>query len=235
MQGIDIPGINWETGVKGTMMVDLDGNQTEHDFIRVPLPKASIKDEAIFAVVDIDKLPEQVFTEVILQGLKALVNRGPMTKITGQKTDKSRQDAVEAAQSNIDALYAGKIRFTQGQKTAIPRAIRTLALNKARFLVREALKNAGERPNLYKQRLITEAAEGVLGSAVGLELIEEARAEVAAREEKAKAIDISFLKPDPELVAKEKEKVAKRKAEPKFTAADIAKAVTTTRRPELRR
>jgi len=231
MPNIEVEGVTWETPLKGHKLVTLDdGREEEKDYIRIPLPKASVKDDPAYAEICISDLPDHVYTEALLKGIQSLVNRGDMNKIKGAKTDASRAAAIEAAEKNIAALYAGQIRVSAGAKTKISGAIRTLAMQKARLLVKDAIKRAGEKISHYAAREITSAAEMILGGEHGAALIAEARAEIEAREKAAVAIDIGLLKKDESKVQKDAEKKAAKAAKPKQSIAGLAAGVQATQR-----
>src|SRR5579862_5030384 len=64
--------------------------------------------------VDLSTLPDDVYREALLQGLKVLVNRG-MSKITKEALPDEatrKSEAMLKAQKNVDDLKAGKVKIT---------------------------------------------------------------------------------------------------------------------------
>lgn len=236
---IEIPGVTWETPLKGHMDVTLDdGRVVTKDYIRFAVPKGSSKEDPGYAEVCISDLPDHVFTEAILKGVSGLAMRGGYAKIKGPKTEDSRKNAMAAVQANLDALYAGNIRVSAGAKTKISGAVRTLAMQYARQLVKDAIKRGGEKISHYSAREITSAAEMILGGDHGKNLIAKARKEIEEREKEEPAIDISILQKDAAKVAKDEANKAKKAAErnkPKQSISQLAGVQATRRQqPEQR-
>ena len=190
-----------------------------NDYIRVPVVKASTKDNPSFVEVCIDDLPADVYKEVMIQGLKTLLNRG-MSKITGTKTDASRKAVMEIAATNLENLYAGKIRMSAGVRSKISGAVKTEAMRIARLIIKDALKAAGEKVSHYAAKEITALATELVNGEQGKAILEQAQAAIAerAKKEESLKIDLSKIKPDATLVKKANERAAKNKkptAQPK--------------------
>jgi hypothetical protein len=202
--------------------------------MRIPIAKASVKDEPGSIDVDLDRLHSVSLREVYYQGLKALANRG-MSKITGTKTPESRQDAIKIAEKNLNSFYSGEIRVTGGKAKDVTRAVMTRAMQKARAAVKDAIRRNGLKISHYTAKQVSELAAGIIQSDQGKIFLDEAKIEIE-NEKKAKPLelDLSNLKADPNLVQKDEERKAKAKAKkeatPKITAAQIAQHVATTRR-----
>ena len=189
---------------------------TDQQWISVPVTKASAKGEPAFIKINLDALPPDVYTELLLQGAKTIVNRG-MSGVTGAKTEKSKAIASEIAERNVNAMYEGKVRLSSGVRTKVKTgAINTEAMRLARVLIRDTLKAAGEKVSHYSAKAITELAKEYLESDDGQDLVAQAAENIKAREEQEKAskakIDISKIKPDPKLVEASKLKSKKARA-----------------------
>jgi hypothetical protein len=169
--------------------------------------------------VDTDKLPEDVYIEVMAQGLKHFVN-GSMTKVTASaypSKEAKEAAAMEIAQKNVEKIYSGDIRFTatQKKKSGASGAEKTLALQEAKVLVKEEMKRQGIKVSYVEAKEITRCAHEVLEGPRGPELYAKAAAVIAARAEQAAAsgglgivINISEKK-----VKQASEKAARTKAE----------------------
>lgn len=190
-------------------------NRDGKQYIKIPVPKATQKgEEAGFVEVCIDDLPNDVLIGVYFEGCKKFVNMG-MTKLTGPKSQASREEAIEIAQANVQKMYEGKVRLPSGVRTKVKTgALRTEAMRIARLEVKDALKRAGEKVSYYSAKDISALATEYLESEAGEAIMQEAADNLKKREEGARggAIDISKIKPDPTLKAKGEAKKAKQKA-----------------------
>ena len=96
--------------------------------------------------VDTEKLPDDVYTEIVMQGLKTLVNRG-MTKVTIKdlgSDDEVRKEAAIIAQKNVEKIYAGDIKFSgKATKTKVSGVVQTEAMRIAKERVKDALRANG--------------------------------------------------------------------------------------------
>lgn len=205
------------------MQIEIAEKDPERMYIRIPIVKATRKDDPSWAEVDLNALPEDVLKEVYLQGLKTLLNRG-MSKITGEKNDASVKAVMGIAAQNLQNLYDGKIRMSAGVRTKITGVIKTEAMRIARQIIKDGLKEAGLKVSHYTAKEISKAAETFLGSEDGKEVWEEAKATVEARGKKdAKAMQnikaiAQSLEVDPELV----KKAAMKKKPKKEGSTDLA-------------
>ena len=151
--------------------------------IMVPVVKAKATLE-----IDTDQLPEDVWKEVVLQGLKTVLNRG-QTKITASEipnTEQRQAEAMAKASQTRDDLYAGKIRITGGKAKKATGKINTEAMRIARQLVKDAMKAQGIKVSLVKAKDVSAAAAELLEA--DPEILKEAEANVKAREEKEKGV-----------------------------------------------
>lgn len=169
--------------------------------LKVPVTKSKG-----FVEIDVNKLPEDVYREVVLQGLKVLINRG-MSKVTKAEYPVDTELAAKAqdvAQKNVEAVLTGKIKFSGGVKSKKASGeVMTEARRIARAKVKDALKANGEKPSLYSAKAITEAANALIEADPSI--LETAKANIEARKEAPASVKIdikSLIKPDPKLVAK---------------------------------
>lgn len=188
--------------------------------IAVPITKAK-------AVLEIDweKLPDEVYLEVLMQGLKVLVNRG-MSKITLKElgdNDTVKREALLKAEKNHEDMLAGKVRITGGAKASkVSGKVKTEAMRLARNIIKDEIKRSGGKISHYEAKEITEAAKMYLEDYP--ETFKVAEENLARREEIAKgdASKLSALtgkmKTSPILVKKAEEKKAKAKADKPLSA-----------------
>lgn len=162
-------------------------------------------------------LSDEVMHEVILQGLKVVLNRGT-TKITSEtypdETER-RAAAMAKAQEQYAMLKAGTIRFMgKRPKKEISGEVMTEAMRIARAFVRQKMKDEGIKISHVPAREITKVAKELVAD--NPELIEQAKATVEARKEKAGAIALKTeLKGlvDAKLVAKDEKAKAEKKSQ----------------------
>lgn len=182
----------------------------EAQIVNVPITKGKTT-----LAVAIDDIPADVWAEVILQGLKVLLNRGTskVTKETYTKPAELLAKAVEVANTQLEMVMTSKIKFTGGKKkSGATGAVMTEARRLAKALVKDELKRAGIKISHVEASEITKAANLYLESEAGAALVEKAKANLAERE----AVSIgdiinvkSVVAISPELVAKAEAKKAK--------------------------
>ncbi len=182
---------------------------------------------------DIDELagedfPVEVYKEIVYHGLKQVFNRGmsggqdklgSAKGLDGEDLKEANAALLAKAEENVAAMRAGKLRLTSGAGKAktkgVDRAIVTIAMRRARDLIKDALKRDGKKPSTVPAKDITAAAKAMLEGEDGPELLAEATElynTMQAKESKFK-IDVSGITVDPKLVEKaEKAKETKKKA-----------------------
>ena len=165
--------------------------------------------------VNVDDIPDDVYTEVIMQGLKVLLNRGmsKVTKETYPKPEEMKAKALEVAEAQLELVKTSKIKFTGGKKkSGATGAVMTEARRLAKALVKDELKRAGIKISHVEASEITKAANLYLESENGAALVEKAKANLAEREKVSigDTIDVTkVIAISPELVAKANAKKAK--------------------------
>jgi hypothetical protein len=163
--------------------------------MKVPVTKGKS-----FVEFDTEKLPEAVYAEALLQGLKTLVNRGMSKVTTGNLGDEEavKAEAMVIAQKNVEAINEGKIKFSgkAAGKSKVSGAVNTEAMRIARNRVKDALKAAGMKISYVKASDITSAAKELIASedeASDTSCIAMAKANLDKRAEAPIAIDIKSL------------------------------------------
>lgn len=168
--------------------------------------------------VDISKLPDDVYNEVIQKGLQSILGRG-MSEIKtgsleGDELRKAQEAAMEVAAANLDKCYRGEIRLMAAKRTKVKGKERTEAMRIAKQIVKDQMKAEGLKVSHYSAKEITAAAEQVLAD--NPEILEQAKENLAKidkeREKKVKISLKSTMKADPKKVAAAKEKSDKAKA-----------------------
>ena len=127
----------------------------------------ALKNGAGSVDVDTGKLPDAVYREALMQGLKVLAERA-MSKITKEAypDEAQRKAAIKAkAEANIEDMYAGKTKITGEAKVKkASGAVMTEAMRLARNLVKDAMKANKIKISHVKASEITTAAKALLES-----------------------------------------------------------------------
>jgi hypothetical protein len=177
--------------------------------LNVPITKA----KGATLEVDLDKLSDEVLREVYLQGLKVLLNRGAskVTKAAIPDAEELKAEALVIANKQLEAVYEGAIRFTGGKAKRASGAVMTEARRLAKALVKDELKRQGHKISHFEPSDITKAANALLETDQGKEIIAQAEVNLAERSKTPVGIDIgSLIKASPRMVDKaEKAKAAK--------------------------
>jgi hypothetical protein len=174
-------------------------------------------------------LPDHVYHEALLLGLKTLLNRG-QTKITKEafpEPEKLRAEAMEKAEETLENMYSGKIRVAGGKASGkVPGVVMTEARRIARALVKEELKRSGVRVSLVEASVITAAANGLIASQP--EILEQATEEIERRAKTKIKIDISSIQISPKKL-----KAAEAKQAEKVLSAAKTGKIATRARPSV--
>ena len=178
--------------------------------------------------IDTEILPEKYYVAALTSGLKTLVNGGT-TKIIKPKVQTPEAmaayhaEAIAKAQERVEAMMAGKLKVGRAAAEAGPSgAVMTEARRLARQLVKDTLREAGQKVSHYKASEITAAANQLLASPDGKSLITQAEENLTSRKPVVK-VDISKIKEDPELIAKDLA-AKEAKAEAKAAGAGVLSA-----------
>jgi hypothetical protein len=185
----------------------------------------ALKNGAGEVSVDTGLLPEGVYHEALMQGLKVIAERA-MSKITKEAypDEAQRKAAIKAkAEANIEDMYAGKTKITGEAKVKkASGAVMTEAMRLARNLVKDAMKANKIKISHVKASEITAAAKALLESDASI--LATAEANLKAREATPIKIDIkSLIHTDPTLVAKDEAKKAEAKASKPLSAKQAGK------------
>lgn len=129
--------------------------------LSVPVTKGKSKLD-----IDTDRLPEIVFKEALIQGLKVILNRGG-TKVNKEAypdPEMLKVAAMEVAEKNLTAMYEGKIRIMGAKADKVSGAVMTEARRLARAVVKDELKKAGHKISYIAASEITKAANALIAA-----------------------------------------------------------------------
>lgn len=193
------------------------------------------KGKGTLAVVT-DDIPADVWAEVILQGLKVLLNRGA-SKITKEahKGDEAamRADAMKVAETQLQKVMTSDIKLTGGKaKTAkAPAKVMARAMQLARVVVNEELKRVGLKPSHVEASEKTKAAKAFLATEKGTLMIERARKEIEELEAEMGGDDsiVAGIAVSEKLIAKAAAKKAKDKATKPLSAKQAGMVKSRTK------
>ena len=182
-------------------MAEAQASTAEVKIVNVPITKGKST-----LAIDINAIPDDVFAEVVLQGLKVLLNRGmsKVTKETYPVASEMQAKAMEVATAQVEAVMTSKIKFTGGKKkSGATGAVMTEARRLAKAFVKDEIKRQGLKVSHYEASEITQAANNYLEGPKGAAMIDKAKANLAEREAlvASETIDISAIKPSAKLVA----------------------------------
>lgn len=188
--------------------------------INVPVTKAG---KGVTIELDPSKLPDAVYAEIFLQGAKAVLGRG-MSKVTKENYPDEKERAaaaMAAAQKNLEAAYEGKIRITGGKAKGASGVVMTEARRIAKGIVKDMIKENGEKVSHYEASEITKAANQLIEEDPSI--IELAKENIEKRKTKtpSKAKELfAGIKISEKLVAKAE---AKKKAGKVLSATQAGK------------
>lgn len=196
---------------------------TPTTLMRIPVVKA----KGGFVEIDTASLPDDVYAEALLQGLKVLVNRGTskVTKETYPVEAELQAKAMEVANEQVELIKTSKIKFTGAAKAKTKESgkVMTEARRLARNVVKDAIKANGGKISHYEAKDITAAANELLKSDPSL--IEQAKANLEALEKTpSHTVDIgTLISVSAKKVAASEAKKAKEKADRPLSAKQAGK------------
>ncbi len=202
---------------------------TSADTVQEAIPstviKFALKNGAGEVEVDTGKLPNEVYLEALMQGLKVIAERG-MSKTTKEAypDEAERKAAIKAkALENIDKMYKGEVKITGKAAAEKPKgAVMTEAMRLARNLVKDWMKSQKIKISTVKASQVTEAAKQMLDNDPSI--IETAKKNLAARAAQPIKVDLAALiHEDAGLKAKADAKAAKAKADKPLSAKQAGK------------
>lgn len=164
--------------------------------------------------IDTDAIPQDVYAEALLQGLKVLVNRGAskITKATTKDEAELKSLAMAKAQEQVTAIMEGKIKIAGVKKApGITGAVMTEARRLARNLIKDEMKRQGIKISHVEASEITKAANALLAEDPALIETAKANLEERAKVPVSEKINLkSLIKESPELVAKAEARKSKK-------------------------
>lgn len=181
--------------------------------------------------IETGDIPEDVYAEALIQGLKVLLNRGAskITKETYPVDTELQAAAMAKANEQLELVKTSKIKFTGAKATKASGAVMTEARRLAKNIIKDEMKRVGIKISHVEPKEITAAANELLKSDASI--IETAKANLEARlATPVKGIDIkSLIKESPKLIAAAEAKKAKDKANKPLSKTQAGKTQTRTK------
>ena len=172
-------------------MTDVTTNEPDTTAAAPWIETIQLKGDCGSVEVRVGDLPDDVYKAVMAEGLKSIINSVGMSKIMPGVTKlegKAKEERVAAilkqAAENVEALYKGTIN-KKGRKAKTSGAEHTEAMRLAKMLVKDHIREKGQKIGAYTAKEITEAAKKVLEG--NPRLLEQAKANLAKRAEEAKS------------------------------------------------
>lgn len=168
--------------------------------------------------VDIDAIPPEAFSAIVLAGLEAYLGKRMskitgLTKLSGDDLTKAHEAATKIATENLANIMAGKIT-AKGKKAkadGVSREVKTEAIRLAKAVVKDQIRAAGMKISHVAAKDITAAANELIANDPSY--FETAKANIAARATIQPTLDIkSLISESPALVAKATAKAEANKA-----------------------
>lgn len=223
--------------MKGTIVTDTntDPGTNPQAGATVRVFKIPLKAGAVMEIPasDVSSYDEDTYAEILTLGLKALLNRGmdkavgAVKDLEGAKLDEAKANALAKAKENYESLKAGTIKKSSAKSAKVSGAVNTEAMRLARNIIKDAMKREKIKVSYVEAAEITKMAKAYLTS--NPELIEQAKASIAANDAKATASGDSLLaivKAAPISAKKQKAAeaaAAKKKAETQLSATQAGK------------
>lgn len=188
--------------------------------LNIPITKAKAS-----IVFDTSVMSDEMYEEILIQGLKVVLNRGTtkITKETYPDEDELKAAAMAKAEEQVEAVKSGTIRRT-GSKAAAKESgeVMTEARRLAKNIVKDLMKAAGIKISHVEAKDITSAANELLKEDPSL--IETAKANLEARKATPTKVDIkSLIKVSEKKVKAAEDKKLKDKAERGLSAKQAGK------------
>jgi hypothetical protein len=219
-------------------MTDLNTEATADAPAPSSLISFALKNGAGEVEVDTSKLPDAVYREALMQGLKAIAERG-MSKLTKEAypDEAERKAAIKTkAEANVQDMYAGDVKITgQVKAKKVGAAVMTEAMRLARNLVKDAMKAASIKISHVKASEITAKAKELLEIDPSILTTAEANLEARAQTPNSAISIAKLIKVDPALVAKAEKKAAEAKANKPLSKTQASKVAprVKAKKPEL--
>lgn len=160
----------------------------------------SLKGDAGDIQVNVSALDDNVYKAVIQAGLDAIFAKANgaakilagITKLEGTELDKRKTEVREAAAKTLDQLTQGIIPGAKRAKTSGAEA--TEAMRLAKNMVKDLIRNSGQKIGAYSAKELTAAAKVVLERNPSLlDLAKKNLADRAVEAKGTKALDLTGL------------------------------------------
>lgn len=175
--------------------------------------------------VNFDELDIEMYKMLLIEGAKAVLTTVGMSKkgtgiskLEGAAKEKALKEFYEQAEANLKGLKEGTLSKGRAKASKVSGAVATEALRLAKLMVKQHIKDNGQKVGAYSAKEITEAAKKVLeGNPALIKKAEENLAARAGDVKSVKGMDLTALFGEK---ANSEEVKAKPKAPPKRKAKE---------------
>lgn len=213
--------------------------QTDDGFVRITLKGGDTLD------CPVQKSTEKGYNDIIVEGLTSLSRKGKVAKESVKGLEGADLEAVKAKIARLTIAYLGNVldgnMGTRALKAkaskGLSKEVQTMAIKIATRKVKDTLKANKERVSDYKPAQLRQFAQHVLADSEDGPIIVAMAQEAIAAQANLKlkrTIDLTSLKPDPTLVAKNKAVAAERKSDKPKPVAKVKAKPTVPVRPVAR-
>lgn len=181
-------------------MTDVNVTEAPTDAGQDRVVKIKLKGDVGEVECNISKLHDSAYMQALIEGVTSLVNSVGMskilpgvTKLTGTEREERVKAILKQATQNVEALYKGTIS-KRGKAVKTSGAEQTEAMRLAKGMVKDLIREQGQKIGAYSAKEITEAAKKVLEA--NPKLYDTARKNLEARAAETKAaggVDLTTL------------------------------------------
>jgi len=195
--------------------VETSGAEAPADFIA----QIALKGEAGAIEINFTALPDQTYQALLIAGAEAFLNKANgaakclagITKLEGKELEDRKKEVLKAAEQTAQQLREGIVPGAKKAKAS--GAVSTEAMRLAKNMVKDLIRNSGQKIGAYSAKELTAAAKTVLERNPAL--IQLAEKNLAERATEAKGTSALNLKGLFGAKADSDEVKAKPKAPPK--------------------
>jgi hypothetical protein len=132
------------------------------------IPTITLKGDAGSMVVDFRDFPDATYQAILVKGLEAFLNQANgaakslagITKLEGKELEDRKAEVLKAAEATLEQLRSGTVPGAKKAKAS--GAVQTEAMRLAKNMVKDLIRNSGQKIGAYSAKELTAAAKVVL-------------------------------------------------------------------------
>src|SRR6267142_127437 len=145
-------------------MTDVTVNEAETEAPPF-IPTITLKGDAGSMVVDFRDFPDATYQAILVKGLEAFLNQANgaakslagITKLEGKELEDRKKEVLKAAEATLEQLKAGTVPGAKKAKAS--GAVQTEAMRLAKNMVKDLIRNSGQKIGAYSAKEHTAAAK----------------------------------------------------------------------------